>query len=110
MRVSSHASLRKKTTGLMRRYQVCELDIVVSPHVPNLAVFGTEACCRRAFSFKRKGTPLKDEAHIVGRALILPRGRRAYAILDELLIAGELQESSKKATLRGIGQADSIEE
>lgn len=35
---------------------------------------------------------------------------RAYAILDELIIAGELQESSKKATLRGIGQADSIEE
>lgn len=35
---------------------------------------------------------------------------RAYAILDELIIAGELQESSKKAALRSIGQADSIEE
>jgi len=36
--------------------------------------------------------------------------QRAYAILDELIIAGELQESSKKSTLRAIGQSDAIEE
>ncbi|KAA1130040.1 hypothetical protein PGTUg99_008948 [Puccinia graminis f. sp. tritici] len=36
--------------------------------------------------------------------------QRAYAILDELIIAGELQESSKKSILRAIGQSDSIEE
>ncbi|EGF99304.1 uncharacterized protein MELLADRAFT_94757 [Melampsora larici-populina 98AG31] len=36
--------------------------------------------------------------------------QRAYAILDELIIAGELQESSKKSVLRAIGQSDSIEE
>ncbi|MBW0544699.1 hypothetical protein O181_084414 [Austropuccinia psidii MF-1] len=36
--------------------------------------------------------------------------QKAYAILDELIIAGELQESSKKSILRAIGQSDSIEE
>ncbi|KAF8760018.1 adaptor complexes small subunit family [Rhizoctonia solani] len=34
----------------------------------------------------------------------------AYAILDELIIAGELQESSKKSVLRVVAQSDSIEE
>ncbi|KAI0677590.1 Adaptor protein complex sigma subunit [Trametes maxima] len=36
--------------------------------------------------------------------------QKAYAILDELIIAGELQESSKKSVLRVVTQADSIEE
>ncbi|GAA5946552.1 hypothetical protein JCM21900_005921 [Sporobolomyces salmonicolor] len=36
--------------------------------------------------------------------------QKAYAILDELIIAGEMQESSKKSVLRAVGQADSIEE
>ncbi|KAK9759851.1 hypothetical protein K7432_016700 [Basidiobolus ranarum] len=35
---------------------------------------------------------------------------KAYFILDELLIVGELQESSKKSVLRIIGQQDSIED
>lgn len=35
---------------------------------------------------------------------------KAYYILDELLLAGELQESSKKAVLRCIGQQDSLED
>ncbi|KAF9580467.1 hypothetical protein BGW38_002883 [Lunasporangiospora selenospora] len=35
---------------------------------------------------------------------------RAYFILDELLIAGEMQESSKKTVLRAITQMDSVEE
>ncbi|KAG1176320.1 hypothetical protein G6F70_008856 [Rhizopus microsporus] len=34
----------------------------------------------------------------------------AYFILDELLIAGELQETSKKSVLRVITQADQFEE
>jgi AP-1 complex subunit sigma 1/2 len=33
----------------------------------------------------------------------------AYYILDELLIAGEMQESSKKNVLRSISQQDSLE-
>ncbi|CAO3684328.1 unnamed protein product [Umbelopsis ramanniana] len=35
---------------------------------------------------------------------------KAYFILDELLIAGELQESSKKSVLRVITQQDQFEE
>jgi AP-1 complex subunit sigma 1/2 len=35
---------------------------------------------------------------------------KAYFILDELIIAGELQETSKKAVLRIIGQQDAQEE
>ncbi|EJD00994.1 Adaptor protein complex sigma subunit [Fomitiporia mediterranea MF3/22] len=36
--------------------------------------------------------------------------QKAYAILDELVIAGELQESSKKLVLRVVAQADAVEE
>ncbi|KAL5508412.1 VAS2 [Sanghuangporus vaninii] len=36
--------------------------------------------------------------------------QKAYAILDELIIAGELQESSKKSVLRVVAQADSVED
>ncbi|SPO36216.1 probable APS1 - AP-1 complex subunit, sigma1 subunit, 18 KD [Pseudozyma flocculosa] len=36
--------------------------------------------------------------------------QKAYAILDELIIAGEMQESSKKSVLRTVSQSDSIEE
>lgn len=36
--------------------------------------------------------------------------QKAYAILDELIIAGELQESSKKAVLKTVAQSDAIEE
>ncbi|KAL7423425.1 AP-1 adaptor complex sigma subunit Aps1 [Cryptotrichosporon argae] len=36
--------------------------------------------------------------------------QKAYAILDELIIAGELQESSKKAVLKIVAQSDAIEE
>ncbi|KUI60585.1 AP-1 complex subunit sigma-1 [Cytospora mali] len=35
---------------------------------------------------------------------------KAYYILDELLLAGELQESSKKNVLRCIAQQDSLED
>ncbi|KIJ56812.1 hypothetical protein M422DRAFT_22950 [Sphaerobolus stellatus SS14] len=36
--------------------------------------------------------------------------QKAYAILDELIIAGEIQESSKKTVLRVVAQSDQIEE
>ncbi|UZJ55959.1 hypothetical protein CBS101457_005279 [Exobasidium rhododendri] len=36
--------------------------------------------------------------------------QKAYSILDELIIAGEMQESSKKSVLRVVSQSDSIEE
>ena len=36
--------------------------------------------------------------------------QKAYFILDELLLAGEMQESSKKNVLRCIGQEDSLED
>lgn len=36
--------------------------------------------------------------------------KQAYYVLDELIIAGELQESSKKSVLRVIGQQDAIED
>ncbi|ETS62070.1 hypothetical protein PaG_03628 [Moesziomyces aphidis] len=36
--------------------------------------------------------------------------QKAYAILDELIIAGEMQESSKKSVLRTVSQSDAIEE
>lgn len=36
--------------------------------------------------------------------------QKAYFILDELLIAGEMQESSKKNLLRCIAQQDAIED
>ncbi|KAM0746934.1 Adaptor protein complex sigma subunit [Meredithblackwellia eburnea MCA 4105] len=36
--------------------------------------------------------------------------QKAYAILDELIIAGEMQESSKKSVLRAVGQSDAKEE
>lgn len=35
--------------------------------------------------------------------------QKAYYILDELLIAGELQESSRRDVLRRIGQQDALE-
>ena len=35
---------------------------------------------------------------------------KAYYILDELLLAGELQDSSKKNVLRCISQQDSLED
>jgi hypothetical protein len=35
---------------------------------------------------------------------------KAYFILDELIIAGELQETSKKSVLRTIAQQDALEE
>lgn len=35
---------------------------------------------------------------------------KAYYILDEILLAGELQESSKKNVLRCINQQDSLED
>jgi AP-1 complex subunit sigma 1/2 len=35
---------------------------------------------------------------------------KAYFILDELIIAGELQETSKKNVLRTIAQQDALEE
>lgn len=36
--------------------------------------------------------------------------QKAYYILDELLLAGEIQESSKKNVLRVIGAQDSLED
>ncbi|KAH8113274.1 AP complex, mu/sigma subunit [Phellopilus nigrolimitatus] len=36
--------------------------------------------------------------------------QKAYAILDELIIAGELQESSKKSVLRVVASADAMED
>lgn len=36
--------------------------------------------------------------------------QKAYFILDELLLAGEMQESSKKNVLKHIGQQDSMED
>ena len=33
-----------------------------------------------------------------------------WQILDELIIAGEMQESSKKSVLRTVSQSDAIEE
>jgi hypothetical protein len=36
--------------------------------------------------------------------------QKAYFILDELLLAGEMQESSKKNVLRCIGQQDGLED
>jgi len=36
--------------------------------------------------------------------------QKAYFILDELLLAGEMQESSKKNVLRCIGQQDNMED
>ncbi|KAL7416869.1 Adaptor protein complex sigma subunit [Mrakia frigida] len=35
---------------------------------------------------------------------------KAYSILDELIIAGEMQESSKKSVLRVVAQSDALEE
>jgi AP-1 complex subunit sigma 1/2 len=35
---------------------------------------------------------------------------KAYYVLDELLIAGELQESSRKAVLRVVAQQDQLVE
>lgn len=36
--------------------------------------------------------------------------QKAYFILDELLLAGEMQDSSKKNVLRCISQQDSLED
>jgi AP-1 complex subunit sigma 1/2 len=36
--------------------------------------------------------------------------QKAYFILDELLLAGEMQESSKKNVLRCVSQQDSLED
>jgi AP-1 complex subunit sigma 1/2 len=36
--------------------------------------------------------------------------QKAYFVLDELLIAGEMQDSSKKAILRAVSQQDAREE
>jgi len=35
---------------------------------------------------------------------------KAYFILDELIIAGELQESSKKTVLRTVAQQDALQD
>ncbi|KAF9053850.1 Adaptor protein complex sigma subunit [Hymenopellis radicata] len=44
------------------------------------------------------------------RLCIIFNFQKAYAILDELIIAGELQESSKKSVLRVVSQSDNHEE
>ncbi|PKI85479.1 hypothetical protein MVES_000114 [Malassezia vespertilionis] len=36
--------------------------------------------------------------------------QKAYLIFDELIMAGEMQESSKKSVLRVVAQGDSVEE
>jgi len=36
--------------------------------------------------------------------------QKAYFVLDELIIAGEMQESSKKSVLKVISQQDQLEE
>ncbi|KDN52165.1 putative APS1-AP-1 complex subunit [Tilletiaria anomala UBC 951] len=36
--------------------------------------------------------------------------QKAYAILDELIISGEMQESSKKSVLRVVSQSDGVED
>lgn len=36
--------------------------------------------------------------------------QKAYQVLDELIISGELQESSKKSVLRVVLQGDGVEE
>nr|ODN86431.1 clathrin assembly protein [Cryptococcus depauperatus CBS 7841] len=36
--------------------------------------------------------------------------QKAYAVLDELIISGEIQESSKKTVLKIVAQSDAIEE
>lgn len=36
--------------------------------------------------------------------------QKAYFILDELLLAGEMQESSRKNLLRWVGQMDALED
>lgn len=36
--------------------------------------------------------------------------QKAYSILDELIISGEMQESSKKSVLRVVSQSDAIED
>jgi len=35
---------------------------------------------------------------------------KAYFVLDELIIAGEMQESSKKSVLKVVNQQDQLEE
>ena len=42
--------------------------------------------------------------------LVVSSLSQAYYMLDEILITGELQESSKKAVLRVITQQDSLAE
>ncbi|KAF8663389.1 hypothetical protein AX16_000963 [Volvariella volvacea WC 439] len=65
---------------------VCELDLWAAPISRSCSVLN-DLFCGRIFNFQK-----------------------AYAILDELIIAGELQESSKKSVLRVVTQADSVEE
>ncbi|CAG8444150.1 9159_t:CDS:2 [Diversispora eburnea] len=36
--------------------------------------------------------------------------QKAYFVLDELIIAGEMQESSKKSVLRVVSQQDALED
>ncbi|KAG5460845.1 MAG: hypothetical protein BJ554DRAFT_7056, partial [Olpidium bornovanus] len=57
-----------------------------------------------SLTFQRQDYALRKEAENSA----FPR--RAYYILDELLIAGEMQESSKKSVLRAIAQQDALED
>lgn len=47
---------------------------------------------------------------LIWRQDIIFNFQKAYFILDELLLAGEMQESSKKNVLRVISAQDSIED
>lgn len=51
-----------------------------------------------------------SKRRLLGLYLLIRLFWQAYFILDELLIAGELQESSKKSVLRVITQQDQFEE
>nr|CAG8480780.1 2360_t:CDS:2 [Entrophospora candida]CAG8486419.1 10454_t:CDS:2 [Entrophospora candida] len=47
---------------------------------------------------------------LINESITESTNQKAYFVLDELIIAGEMQESSKKSVLRVIGQQDSLEE
>ncbi|KAH8830484.1 Longin-like domain-containing protein [Flagelloscypha sp. PMI_526] len=60
--------------------------------------------CPNIFNFQKAYAVCRSNEFLVWLMLILLK------ILDELIIAGEMQESSKKSVLRVVTQSDSVEE
>lgn len=88
--------------------QVCELDLYVTIR-SNLIRAKLLSLFYSIFNFQ-KAYAVRISLSVSNRIQWLMIVGINLQMLDELIMAGELQETSKKAVLRAIAQSDQIEE